>query len=149
MSEEQDAADAEKALHRALGEIALFLGQTEEGEHLFLSELRLLVLPPVLLRQYKLVKGPEDATVGFIAWASVGKEVEKRLLAGARLRPSEWRSGERMVVAQLFCPAAVRKLLLGGIRRDFFQDRELYVVEDAGTAQAHFRLVEPLPAEEG
>ena len=149
MSEERDGAAAEEALHRALGEIALFLSQTEEGAHLFLSELRLLVLPPVALRQYKLVKGAENATMGFISWASVGKEVEERLLAGARLRPSEWRSGERAVVAQLFCPAAVREQLLGGIRRDFFQARELYVVEDAGTAQARFQLVEPLPAEEG
>ncbi|MBF2736016.1 MAG: toxin-activating lysine-acyltransferase [Betaproteobacteria bacterium AqS2] len=142
--------EAASLIHRAVGEIALFLGQHDGWRFDFLSDLHWRVLPPVALRQYKLVQGPGGGTVGYISWARVGEEVERRLLVGERrIKPSEWNSGAKAVVMDLACPESARQRILGGIQVEVFSDaEELYVIERNKEGAIELRLVEPWREEE-
>ena len=86
---------AEKTVAAILGEIAWLMSQSPAHKHLFLADLEWLVMPPVLLKQFKIYYG-KDRPVAVALWAQVSEEVEKRLEAGdMRLRPQDWRSGDR------------------------------------------------------
>ena len=58
-------------------------------------------MAPVLLQQFRLFYGATKP-IGVAFWATVSDEVEERLAVGTtRLRPQDWKSGERLWVVEV------------------------------------------------
>ncbi len=86
---------------QALVEIIRLLSQSPEHKYMFLAELEWAIIPPVRLGQFRLFH-KEGRVVGFVTWAMVNEAVEARLKRGVRrLRPDEWKCGERRVVVDV------------------------------------------------
>ncbi|MCC6889183.1 MAG: toxin-activating lysine-acyltransferase [Hyphomicrobiales bacterium] len=59
---------------------------------------------PLLLQQLRLFY-ENSKPIGVAFWATVSAEVEERLAAGtSRLRPQDWKSGERLWVVEVIAP---------------------------------------------
>lgn len=99
-----DVADvppgSDKTIAAILGEIVWLMSQSSEFKQYLISDLEWLVMPPILLRQFRLFYH-EGRPVAVVLYARVSSEVEARLEAGApTLRPEDWKSGSRVRVVR-------------------------------------------------
>ena len=105
-----------------LGELTWLLTQSPTHRHFALSDLEWMIMPPLLLEQYRVFRGDKDAPfdpeqseeqikagpqtpLGYATWALLSEEAETKLNTGqSRLRPDEWRSGDRLWLVDLVAP---------------------------------------------
>jgi cytolysin-activating lysine-acyltransferase len=88
----------------ALGHAVWLMMNMPNYRHVFLSDLEWMVLPAILLNQYRLFNA-DGKVVAFAAWAYLSEAVEKRLQeTDPRLAPAEWKSGDRLWLIDLFAP---------------------------------------------
>ena len=88
-----EAAKRRPTVSHMLGEIVWLLTQSPTHKHFAMTDLEWLIMPPLLLEQYRVFHG-ETTPVGLALWAWLSPEAEAKLNAGAgRLRPDEWRAG--------------------------------------------------------
>jgi cytolysin-activating lysine-acyltransferase len=77
--------------------------------HLFLQELSWRLVPPLMLRQFRLFQ-KDNKPVALATWAMLSEEVAERVTEDDKMRPdfrltaAEWRSGERRVVVDVVAP---------------------------------------------
>ncbi|QCI63586.1 toxin-activating lysine-acyltransferase [Phreatobacter stygius] len=91
---------AQKSVAAILGEIVWLMTQSPKHKHYQLADLEWLVMPPVLLRQFKLYYDPHSTPVAVDLIAKVDEATAARLDAGVpTMRPQDWASGlkERLV----------------------------------------------------
>jgi cytolysin-activating lysine-acyltransferase len=87
-----------------LGQVVWLMMQMPAYRHVFLADLEWMVMPPVLLNQFRLFR-VENRIVAFAAWAYLSEAVEKRLQEpNPRLAPVDWKSGDRLWLIHLFAP---------------------------------------------
>jgi cytolysin-activating lysine-acyltransferase len=97
-------ANADKTISAVLGEIVWLMSQSPEFKQYLISDLEWLVMPPILLRQFRLFYH-EGRPAAVVLSARVSPEVEARLEAGApTLRPDDWKSGEKVRVVKVIAP---------------------------------------------
>lgn len=88
------------------GEVAWVLSQSRLHKHFSIGDLEWMVMPPILANQFR-VFHQNGAPFGFAIWAYLSEEGEQRLLAqvdsgmGARLRPEDWKAGDRLWLIEL------------------------------------------------
>ena len=111
-----------------LGEIVTLLAQSAAHKHLFVADLDWFIGPPMMLRQFRVIYA-DERPVAVALWASVSEEGDKELLAGRmRLKPTEWKSGDRLWLMELIAPsfagdAEQAKKLLATVAREAFAGR--------------------------
>ena len=80
-----------------LGDITWILTQSPLHKHFALSDLEWMVMPPLLLEQYRIFRDDDHKPVGVAFWAYLTPEVEAKLNAGqTRIMPQEWAVGARL-----------------------------------------------------
>lgn len=89
--------------HGVLGQIAWLMMLSPQHRHFFLADLEWLVGPAVMLRQFKLFSH-KNTPVAYVSWAFLSEEAEAHLKAHRRLRPGDWRSGDKRVVVDVVAP---------------------------------------------
>lgn len=88
------------------GEVVSLMMMPSSHKFLFLSDLEWLVVPPIMLRQFRLWRNAERP-VGYASWAFLSEAVEARMLAGGRrLQPNDWKSGDRAWLIDMAAPSA-------------------------------------------
>ena len=103
--------DIKPTVSHMLGEVTWLLSQSPTHKHFAIGDLEWLVMPAILLEQFRVFHGPKQP-LGFALWASFSEEAEKRFKEqvaagrGARLRPDDWRSGDRLWLIELVAPFA-------------------------------------------
>lgn len=103
-SEAEAQANADKTVSAVLGEIVWLMSQSAEFKQYLISDLEWLVMPPILLRQFRLFYH-EGRPAAAVLYARVSPEVAARLDAGApTLRAQDWRSGEVVKVVKVIAP---------------------------------------------
>ena len=104
----QAISDTPKTVAQILGEITWLLTQSPVHRQMFLSDLEWFCMPAILLEQFRMFYGPGAATptpAAVALWASVSEETEARLQSGGvKLRPDEWKSGDRPWLIELVAP---------------------------------------------
>lgn len=108
VSGEQAGASAPQGIttSHVLGEVVWLLSQSATHRHFTVGDLEWLVMPPILLEQFRIFRG-ESTPVGLALWADLSEQAEGRLnqaaMTGqaARLRPDEWKSGDRLWLVDL------------------------------------------------
>jgi len=119
-----DVSGAEaKTIATVLGEVVWLLTQSPAHKSFFLSDLEWMVMPPILLKQFRLFYKDEQP-VGLALWALADEDVERRLTEGnAKLRPQDWRSGDRLWVADIVAPFGGQDEILQELRSQVFGQR--------------------------
>src|SRR6185295_19391904 len=98
------AAHPAKTVAQVLGEIAWLMTQSPRHKALALGDLEWLVMPAILLRQFRIFYKGEQP-VGVALWALVDKLVARRIDAGdRRLTAVEWKSGTTMRIVDIVAP---------------------------------------------
>jgi cytolysin-activating lysine-acyltransferase len=93
-----------KTVAQVMGEITWLMTQSPRHKAIPLGDLEWLVMPAILLRQFRMFYKGEQP-VGVALWALVDKLVAKRLDAGdRRLTAAEWKSGTTMRIVDIVAP---------------------------------------------
>ncbi len=116
---------AAKKVSEVLGEIVWLMSQSPLHKQFFISDLEWLVMTPVLLQQFRLFYD-QAKPIGVAFWATVNEEVEARLAAGTtRLRPQDWKSGERLWVVEVIAPFGGAEEMVKDLKAKVFPQREM------------------------
>jgi cytolysin-activating lysine-acyltransferase len=98
------AGPAPKTVAQVLGEITWLMTQSPRHKAIPLGDLEWLVMPAILLRQFRIFYKGEQP-VGVALWALADDLVAKRIDAGdRRLSAVEWKSGTGMRVIDVVAP---------------------------------------------
>jgi cytolysin-activating lysine-acyltransferase len=93
-----------KTVAQVLGEIIWLMTQSPRHKAIPLSDLEWMVMPAVLLRQFRIFYKGEQP-VGVALWALADELVAKRIDAGdRRLSAVEWKSGSSMRIVDIVAP---------------------------------------------
>ncbi|MEW5726351.1 MAG: toxin-activating lysine-acyltransferase [Pseudomonadota bacterium] len=106
MAEDEGKAAPRQAatVAEVLGEVVYLMTKPATHKFLFVADLEWLVMPPIMLRQFRLWR-QGTTPVAFASWAFLSEEAENRLLAGVRrLPPQEWNSGDRAWLMDILAP---------------------------------------------
>lgn len=108
-----------------LGEVTWLMTQSPRHKTFFLSDLEWMAMTPILLNQFRVFYGP-DRPIGVAFWAFVDAEVEARLAQGsAKLRPQDWKSGDRLWVVDIVSPFGGHEEMLQDLKANVFADRTI------------------------
>ncbi|MFN3077128.1 MAG: toxin-activating lysine-acyltransferase [Alphaproteobacteria bacterium] len=115
-----------------MGDITWLMVRSSTHKHLFLADLEWLVLPAVTSRLFRLfVNGATP--YAYVSWAFLDEEAETRLLSGQpRLRPGDWRSGDRAWIIDIVAPFGGGDAIPRSIKAQFFMDRTLKALRPRG-----------------
>jgi len=136
---------------RLLGQIVTLLGQSPAHRHVFVSDLEWMVLPALLARQARIWRRQTDAgalPVIYASWALVDETVEARLKQGQmRLKPNEWRSGDRAWLIDMVAPFGGTDSALTELADQLFPGKTLNALVSSTTGGFTVREVRGKPAE--
>lgn len=122
---------------RLLGQIVTLLGQSPGHRHVFVSDLEWLVLPALIARQARVWRRQTEngaVPVIYASWALVDAEVEARLRQGQmRLKPTEWRSGDRAWLIDLVAPFGGSDAALVELADQLFPGKVLHTLSSSAT----------------
>ena len=106
MSENETTADRPMSTNAAaLGEIIWLMSRSARHQWFFMADIEWMLMPPILLGQYRLFHDEEGRPIGVALWAKASDLVAKRLAAGhSRLAPDDWRSGDTNWLAEIIAP---------------------------------------------
>lgn len=105
------AAGVKPTVSHMLGEVTWIMSQSPAHKHFAIGDLEWMVMPAILLEQFRVFHGDKHP-LGFALWAHLSEEAETRMTAavaaggGARLRPDDWKSGDRLWLVELVAPFA-------------------------------------------
>jgi len=103
---------------KAFSDMVGVMMRSTPQRHLFLADLEWFLLPALGLRQYKIYSDGKQVQA-FAVWASLSEDVEKRLIgSGGRLRPSDWRSGDRLWLMEVVGPNVNSQQVFGQLIGD-------------------------------
>lgn len=137
----EGAAAAKPTVSHMLGELVWLLSQSPAHKHFSIGDLEWMVMPPILLEQFRVFHGDKHP-LGFALWAWLSEEAEARFKAqveagrGARLRPDDWKSGDRLWLVELVAPFAtaenkMQEAMVGDLVNKVFKTRpfRLHVID--------------------
>lgn len=116
---------AKPTVSHMLGEMTWLLGQSPIHKHFSIGDMEWMVMPALMLEQYRIFRGnpnpakegeeqqPGNMPMGMALWAMLSEAAEQKLndmvMGGkgpVKLRPDEWRSGDRLWLIDLVAPFA-------------------------------------------
>lgn len=129
----QAAAKQKPTVSHMLGEVTWLFSQSQTHKHFTIGDLEWMVMPAILLEQFRVFHG-EKTPVGVAIWAYLSEEAERRMNdavmagRGARLRPDDWKSGDRLWLVDLVAPFATPEnrlveAMLADLMRNVFAGR--------------------------
>lgn len=87
---ESDDDGSNKTIASMMGEIVWLMSQSEVHKHLSLADLEWLLMPPIILGQYKLFRDKNQKPMGAALWGYLDESAEKKLKTIGKLAPQDW-----------------------------------------------------------
>jgi cytolysin-activating lysine-acyltransferase len=112
MADGDSGAATRPTVSHILGEICWLMSQSNYHRHFSLGDLEWMIMPAVLAEQFRIFRSEQGPPLGVALWANLSPEIEARFCAqvesgaGARLKPDEWKSGDRLWVVEIIAPQA-------------------------------------------
>ncbi len=112
-------------LETVLGAINWLTIHSPQHRHLFISDLEWSIIPPVMLKQFKLFKDQDNKTIAFTSWAKISQEVEDRILktGNTKLAPKDWNSGDRIHLMDVLTPFGGNRHIIAKLYEAEFKDK--------------------------
>lgn len=108
-----------------LGDICWLMAQSPSHKHMFLADLEWLIIPALTAKQFRVLKA-DNKPMAYVSWAFLSEEAEARLLSGQRrLRPADWKSGDRLWVVDLVAPFGGREEVLRNLKEQNFAEQKI------------------------
>jgi len=115
-----------KTVSHMLGEITWLLSQSSVHKNLFISDLEWMVMPSILLEQFRIFYGPKSPAAVAL-WATVSEETDARLRAGeSRLRADEWKGGDIPWLIELVAPFGAQDEIIADLSKSVFNDKPFH-----------------------
>ena len=118
-----------------LGEIVWLMSASPVHKGFFISDLEWLVMTPVMLQQFRMYyqnAAPGEGgqrPIGVVLWGRVSQEVEESLQRGTtRLRPQDWKSGDRLWVVEVIAPFGGQDAMVADLKAKVFPGEPLKVL---------------------
>ncbi len=73
-----------------MGEVVWLMTQSQAHKFLSLADLEWLLMPPIILGQYKLFRDANKKPMGAALWGYLNEEAEQKLKTVGRLAPQDW-----------------------------------------------------------
>lgn len=116
------AQSQQKTVSQVLGEVTWLMTQSPAHKQLFIGDLEWFCMPALLLEQFRVYNGP-NAPAAVALWAYVSEETEERLKSGAsKLRPDEWKNGDRAWLIELVAPFGGADEILADLAANVFKN---------------------------
>lgn len=94
-----------KTVATVLGEITWLLSQSASHRFLRVADFEWQVMPPILLKQFKLFYDTSSQPIGVATWAMVTPELFERISNGEKMmRPEQWKCGDKKIIVDLIAP---------------------------------------------
>lgn len=124
--QQRKAPTIPQELETVLGAINWLTIHSPAHRHLFISDLEWSIIPPVMLKQFKLFKDNEEKTIGYTSWARISKDVENRILASgnAKLAPGDWNSGDIIYLIDVLTPFGGNRGIITKLYETEFKDKK-------------------------
>lgn len=120
----QPAAQSPKTVSQVLGEITWLLSQSPLHKNLFISDLEWMVMPAILLEQFRIFPGPDQTPAGLVLWGSISEETEGRLRNHQiRLAPYEWKGGPHLWIIEMVAPFGGQDEMLADVAATIFKGK--------------------------
>jgi len=122
----------DKTVSHMLGEITWLMSQSAVHKNMFIADLEWLVMPALLLEQFRIFYGPKNPAAVAI-WANVSKETDVRLRGGeSRLRTDEWQGGDIPWLIELIAPFGAHDEIMADLSKSVFTSGEFHfhTIED-------------------
>lgn len=142
-----DAAQAVAArAAMVVGQVCGLMTMSPAHKHLFVADLEWALMPPVLLRQFSMVRR-NNRLAAFVSWAAVSDEVDARLQQGiARMKPADWRSGNHLWIVDVIAPFGGAEDIVAQVREKVFVGKTVKVLAPgAGWRAASETTAVPAP----
>ncbi len=81
---------SKKTVESIIGEMVWLLSQSPAHKFLTIADLEWFVMPPIMLRQFKIFRDESQKPVGFALWGFLDEQAEQKLLATNKLAPQDW-----------------------------------------------------------
>jgi len=111
----------------AIGYVTWLCSQSRGHKQLFVQDMEWRLFPPIILGQYKLCI--ETRTGGlptaYASWAFLSEEVETSYRTSQKLRPGDWRSGDRLWLVDVVAPFGGAVALLDELCFEIHLEREV------------------------
>ncbi|MFN3727339.1 MAG: toxin-activating lysine-acyltransferase [Allosphingosinicella sp.] len=121
---QQPEAQPPKTVSHVLGEITWLLSQSPLHKSLFISDLEWMVMPAILLEQFRIFYGPNQQPAGLVLWGSVSDETEQRLIDHQiKLAPQEWQGGDNLWLIEMVAPFGGQEEMLADVAATIFQGK--------------------------
>jgi cytolysin-activating lysine-acyltransferase len=113
-------------LETVLGAINWLTIHSPQHRHLFISDLEWSIIPPVMLKQFKLFKDQDNKTVAFASWAKISQEVEERILktGNTKLAPKDWNCGDIIHLIDVLTPFGGNRNIVTTLYETEFKDKQ-------------------------
>jgi len=116
-------------MESAIGAICLLAAKSDSHKHLFASDYEWLIFPAIKMRQFLILRNKKGEPIAFVSWAFVNDDIEKRLLKGSlKLKPSEWKSGDKMYIIDIISPFISNTDILAQLSDNNFKDSEVRIL---------------------
>ncbi len=104
----------------AMGPVIMLYMQSSHRRYQFISDLEWLLLPPLVAGQCKLYM-KKEYPISFISWAFLDESTEKKMFQnGGKLRPEDWKSGDRLWIIDIVAPFGGVENMLKDIQKKEF-----------------------------
>ncbi|MDR3088962.1 MAG: toxin-activating lysine-acyltransferase [Desulfobulbaceae bacterium] len=127
---QQIRAQSHQLLKRlpAFGPVLMLYMQSAHRRLHFIADLEWLLLPPLMSEQCKLYM-KKEYPISFVSWAFLNEETERLMLAaGGKLRPADWKSGDRLWLIDIVAPFGGVETMLDDIRKNHFPERTIRLI---------------------
>lgn len=94
-----ETTTTQKSISAILGEIVWLMSQSPIHKRLTISDLEWLVMPPILLNQFKIYHD-DTQPIGVVFWGYLNEEAEARLKTKGRIEPEDWGNGAAISAEQ-------------------------------------------------
>jgi cytolysin-activating lysine-acyltransferase len=117
-----DQSDNSADFTRQLGTAALLMLQCRRYPHFPLASLQAWIQPAILLKQIKFFFDYKGNPIGYMTWAFLAPEVEKKWSSEPRtlLHFSEWNEGDRLWIMDFVAPSGFARTIAAYVSANMF-----------------------------
>ena len=149
-------AAATKLVSAAFGQVVSVLMRAPHYKHYSLADLEWMVVPAIVTSQFSIVEAQSrknglSAPVCVVLWAHVSDEVDQRLSSTPgepiRLKPHEWRSGEKLWVIDAIGDARAVGAVINRLRANEWKGKAVRMRTRGADGKPVVRDLEPLQSQ--